>query len=188
MKELVDLAVNTYLKSIYKEKFISKDILDKVDLCKNILLKHVQFAYISAEYNLYFAENGVYIKEGNVLAGKDITNHLKGSKKAIFLIVTLGANIDRQINLLQYKDLSSGYILDELSSILIDIKCDKIADKIRENKTISDRFSCGYGDYPLSLQTNICSLLNSEKIGVKLTNGGMFSPSKTISAVIGVKE
>ena len=187
MKELLDLTTNLYVKS-FKDKLITDDILVKIDKCKNILNEYVNFAIIQKEFDLYFNENGAYIKEGDVFIGNDITNHLKGYNKVFFFIVTLGNEVDRQINKLQYLDLTCSYILDEMASILVDIKSDKIQDNIRKNKTISERYSCGYGDYSLSKQYDICKLLHSEKIGVKLTNGGMFNPTKTISAVIGIKE
>ncbi len=188
MKELLDLAVKLYIKNTYKSNPVPEDMLDKIEYCKEILLKHSNISYVEGEYSLYFEKERVFIKEGQVLSGKDIYNHLRGYQKAIFFIVTLGIEIDKQINLLQYKDLTASYILDELASILIDIKSDKIEDSKRDFAIISDRYSCGYGDYPLSLQENICKLLCSEKIGVKLTTGGMLSPTKSISAVIGLKE
>lgn len=187
MKELIDLAVRQYIQSISKRAEVTPDYKNKILECANLLNKYAKSDCVKGCYNLFFSDNKVYIKESDVLGGKDIYNHLLGYKKAYFFIVTLGAEIDRQINLLQYKDLSLSYILDELSSILIDIISQKIEDNISDFDYNSTRFSCGYGDYLLSYQSNICKLLSSEKIGVLVTNGGMLKPSKTISAVIGVK-
>ena len=188
MKELINLAEKEYIASLQRKGQVLEDLLNKINECSQILEKYTKFDTVSGVFDLKFEEDRVYIEEGDVLGGKDIYNHLFGYNKAIFFIVTLGAEIDRQINLLQYKDLSLSYILDELASILVDIKSQKIEDVIRDNCDNSIRYSCGYGDYSIAYQTNICNLLKSEKIGVLITNGGMLKPTKTISAVIGIKE
>ena len=89
-------------------------------------------------------------------------------------------------NVTEYIEESITYLLK--SQVCIETKIiQKIQDKISENYDIYERYSCGYGDYLLSCQANICTLLKANKIGVNLTNGGMFIPTKTISAVIGIK-
>ena len=49
------------------------------------------------------------------------------------------------------------------------------------------RFSPGYGDYPLSVQRELLQLTDApRRIGLTLTPGDMMTPSKSITAVIGL--
>ena len=51
------------------------------------------------------------------------------------------------------------------------------------------RFSPGYGDMPLSVQGEFLSCINAEKrCGVSVTEGGMLTPIKTITAVFGLEK
>ena len=50
------------------------------------------------------------------------------------------------------------------------------------------RFSCGYGDLPLSLQREIFPALDVTRyIGVTLTDGDLMIPSKSVTAIVGIK-
>ena len=49
------------------------------------------------------------------------------------------------------------------------------------------RFSCGYGDLPLSLQREIFPALQVTKnIGVTLTDGDLMMPTKSVTAIVGI--
>ena len=57
-----------------------------------------------------------------------------------------------------------------------------------ENKTLAPRFSPGYGDLPLSLQTDIFKALNcTSKIGINLNSNLFMTPSKSVTAIIGIR-
>ena len=49
------------------------------------------------------------------------------------------------------------------------------------------RFSPGYGDLPLEMQREVCAVLNMPKeIGVSLTDTLLMTPSKSVTAIVGV--
>ena len=55
-------------------------------------------------------------------------------------------------------------------------------------ETLVSRYSPGYGDYPLSEQQRLMALLDApRRVGVSLTDALVMAPSKSVSAVIGVK-
>lgn len=184
--EILALSKEAYILQTYGDKQVDFVILDKIDKAIECLKDNAKCYKVDGVYNLYFNGEFAYIKESNVLGGKNVSERLKGAKKAYFFVVTLGQEVDRLINKYQFSDLTFSYLLDGLASVLIDIISQKIQDKISKYYDIYERYSCGYGDYSLQLQANICELLNTNQIGVKLTNGGMFYPTKTISAVIGI--
>ncbi|MBR5134836.1 MAG: Vitamin B12 dependent methionine synthase activation subunit, partial [Clostridia bacterium] len=51
------------------------------------------------------------------------------------------------------------------------------------------RFSPGYGDLPLSVQRSVATLLGMEKtLGVCLSDSLLMSPSKSVTAFVGVSD
>ena len=54
---------------------------------------------------------------------------------------------------------------------------------------IKPRFSPGYGDVPLEIQKDIVMLLDcAKRIGVSLNDSLLMSPSKSVTAFIGLQE
>ena len=69
---------------------------------------------------------------------------------------------------------------------------DAVADEIRlelePGETLVSRFSPGYGDLPLGYQRTLLAILDTpRKIGVSLTDTLLMVPSKSVSAVVGVR-
>ena len=70
----------------------------------------------------------------------------------------------------------------------MDIAEDEIRRELAEGETLVPRYSPGFGDFPLSAQREILSVLDAARaIGVSLTDTLLMVPSKSVSAVIGVK-
>ena len=122
------------------------------------------------------------------LEGKDIKKHLSGCKDAYILIATLGSRIDTQIKMLQLTDMSSAVIFDAAAGVILEEYLDKLCGQLSEKHQITTRFSPGYGDFPISLQSKILSVAGAEKIGVSCLQSSMMLPRKTVSAIIGIKE
>ena len=63
------------------------------------------------------------------------------------------------------------------------------ADMKKEGYYIRPRFSPGYGDFDIAHQDMILRMLDTaKKIGLTLTGGNMLTPSKSVTAVIGLSE
>ena len=70
----------------------------------------------------------------------------------------------------------------------MDIAEDEIRRELAEGETLVPRYSPGFGDFPLTAQREILSVLDAARaIGVSLTDTLLMVPSKSVSAVIGVK-
>ena len=113
----------------------------------------------------------------------------------IFLFcATVGLEMDRLIA--KYAKVSPSRstmhqaIGSERVEALCDLVCDMIFDEMNgEGRTVKPRISPGYGDLPLSLQRDIFSLLTPEKrIGVMLSDSLMMIPSKSVTAIVGIKK
>lgn len=126
------------------------------------------------------------------LTGNDVSAHLKGCHGVVLMCATLGNNVDKLLRQVQTQDMAKAVILDAMASASIEQVCDEAEKEISarlENKHFTWRFSPGYGDFPLDVQKEFLSALNTQKvIGVCVNRSGMLIPTKSVTAVIGVYE
>ena len=82
--------------------------------------------------------------------------------------------------------------LDACGSAWVEAGCDGAEDEISArfpDLHRTDRFSPGYGDLPLALQRDICTVLDaSRRLGVQVTDSFLMNPSKSVTAVVGLSE
>jgi 5-methyltetrahydrofolate--homocysteine methyltransferase len=127
----------------------------------------------------------------DLLVGDDIKEFTAGCEKAVFFCVTLGASVDRRIDLLSITSPSDALITDSLANAAVEQCCDMVEKIIVEtfaDYTHTERYSPGYGDYPLEMQPRILAFLAAERqIGVRAGESLMMSPLKSVSAVVGLK-
>lgn len=79
--------------------------------------------------------------------------------------------------------------LDAAASAAIEEVCDTAQRQIAEQlgQSLTHRFSCGYGDLPLSIQPQLCTLLDSAKsIGLSVSHSSMLTPVKSVTAILGI--
>ena len=125
----------------------------------------------------------------DLLTGKDIRRHLDGCARCVLLCATLGPEPDALIRRAQVRDVAGALWLDAAASAAIEEVCDEVQRQIAESLdcTLTGRFSCGYGDLPLSIQPRFLQLLDAgRKIGLFATPSGMLTPIKSVTAVIGI--
>ena len=129
----------------------------------------------------------------NTVKSSSLANRLKGLQNAIVFVATVGLGIDRLINkygkISPLKSLIFQSIGAERVESLIEVFVNELSENyIKSNKALTSRFSAGYGDFSLSFQKDIFEVLNVNKnIGVTLNESLIMSPSKSVTAVIGVK-
>lgn len=134
------------------------------------------------------------ISECDFGASLDIRRHLRDSHSVIFFAATLGIELDRLI--LKYSVLSpaTALLLEALGNERIEALCDLFCEDMRlqgleAGDALRPRFSAGYGDLPLEYQRDIFALLDPpSRIGVTLNDSYLMSPSKSVTALIGVEK
>lgn len=128
------------------------------------------------------------------LTGKDIAELLAGCKEAVLMAVTLGQGIDRLLAKSSVSNMADAVIMDACASAAIENVADNFEMDLRrglqaENLYLTDRFSPGYGDLPLSAQKGLCAALDTErKIGLSLSTSMLMIPGKSVTAVLGISE
>ena len=123
---------------------------------------------------------------------KDLRKNLKNSKSVIVFAATIGIELDRLI--VKYSSVSpvKALLFQAIGAERIEMLCDKFNREVKEEKeklgkTTAPRFSAGYGDFPLECQRDIFLALNPpSKIGVTLNKSLLMSPSKSVTAIIGI--
>ena len=124
--------------------------------------------------------------------GESVRRLLTGCHSLILFAATLGSEIDLLIQRTQHRNMGDALMIDAASSAAIENVCDNLCADLAEQMTpdfLTDRFSPGYGDFPLRQQADFFRVLDiTRKIGVTLTDSGLMIPQKTVTALIGVSK
>lgn len=125
----------------------------------------------------------------SILIGNDIKNYTKDSNEVAVFIITLSHDADKKLKYFEKIDKLKYIVFDKVCSHYIEDECEKMQKEINKillqnNKFVLNRFSTGYGDFPININYDIHKMLDAERIGVFLTDKNMFIPSKTISGII----
>lgn len=121
-------------------------------------------------------------------SSKALMKNLEGCGEVIVFAATVGLEMDRLIR--RYTSLSPAKALffQAIGAERIESLCDAFcADLQAEGLRLRPRFSPGYGDLPLELQRDIFRVLDcSRKIGLTLNESLLMSPSKSVTAIVGI--
>lgn len=122
---------------------------------------------------------------------KKLSENLKGCKRVIIFAATTGIEADRLI--LKYGALSpsKALMLQAIGTAQAEALCDTFCkDMESELQTkLRKRFSPGYGDLDISLQTDIFKILDCYKnIGLTLNDSLLMTPTKSVTAFVGITD
>ena len=123
-----------------------------------------------------------------------VKKHLKNCKSVILFGATIGIEIDRLIGKYGVISPSRALMLQSIGAERIEALCNYFENKIKEQykaegKNVTSRISAGYGDFPIEMQKPIFSVLDCpRKIGLSLNESMLMSPSKSVTAIMGVQE
>ena len=125
-----------------------------------------------------------------LIQGEDIKKHLTGCEQAVVMCATLGAEVDRLIRVSQISDMPCAVVIDAMASAMIEQVCAEVDRLLAQQMTDSFftyRFSPGYGDYPIELQSGFLRFLDApRKIGLSATESFLLTPTKSVTAVAGI--
>lgn len=142
------------------------------------------------ESGLSITGDGVLLESGLLLPGRDLAQHLAGCDRAVMLAVTLSAQADALIRRAESRDMALALALDCAAAALVEEVCDRLEGEIFAKYPgchFPFRFSPGYGDLPLSVQSGLLALLDApRKIGLCANENHILTPRKSVTALIGV--
>lgn len=136
--------------------------------------------------------------EDNLIIGtlkiksKNLGRNLKSCDKAFLLGATLGVGVDTLLRRYTLTDMARVVILQACAAAMLEEYLDNCQEKLRHEQEqdgyhLRPRFSPGYGDFPITHQEEILRMLDApKKIGLSLTDGNMLTPTKSVTAIIGL--
>jgi len=117
-----------------------------------------------------------------------LSMHLADCDEAFIMAATLGVGIDRLFEKYNRILQTKAAVCDATASALIESFCDYVNEFIVDKKDAVMRFSPGYGDFDLKHQIDVLSYLDAnKKIGITLTDSLMMVPTKSVTAIVGIK-
>ncbi len=169
----------------------SEDILRVIEECQKELCGKLSYRTCRGEF-------GVKVSGGEVDFGfmkvhsSALAKNLSGCDSAVIFAATVGIEIDRLIA--KYGSISptKALIFQAIGAERIEALCGELNEEVkseadRVGRSTRVRFSAGYGDFPLEAQKDIIEVLGAaKKIGVTLNKSLLMSPSKSVTAVIGI--
>ena len=149
----------------------------------------LSYSLCYAEFPLTRVENSLDFGFAEVRSEK-LSAHLEGCSRIIILAATVGIELDRLIAKYSRISPAKALLLQGLGAERIEALADKFCgDLVAGGLVITPRFSAGYGDLSLELQRDIFRVLDCQrKIGLTLNESLLMSPTKSITAIIGIKE
>lgn len=125
------------------------------------------------------------------IASKDLVKNLQGCGRVVLFAATVGIELDRLI--LKYSRIAptKALLMQAIGAERIEALCDAFCAELANKRgcALRPRFSPGYGDLPLEAQREIFALLGCEKrIGLSLNESLLMSPTKSVTAFVGMRE
>jgi hypothetical protein len=145
-------------------------------------------------YRVFPVSDGQLTGAALTLAGEDIHRHLEGCFRAVLMAATLGPDVETLLLRSEVTDMARAVVLDSVASAAIENVCDNLeADLRREYEAqglyLTDRFSPGYGDLPITLQAPLCEVLDTRRrIGLTVSGSGILLPRKSVTALLGISD
>lgn len=151
-------------------------------------------------YNVCFTElpakiSGELTQFGGLkTTSKSLRAALDGCERVIVFAATVGVGIDRLIKKYSLTSVSKAVMLQAIGAERIESLCDAFCSDLGKELAgrgleLRPRFSAGYGDFPLECQREIFALLDDgRRIGLCLNESLLMSPTKSVTAIIGLKE
>lgn len=170
----------------------SVDEIDEImEACISEVLPLLTYK-VSYRFEQITLEDG-YPQLGFEQKSENLKTNLAGCDEAVLFAATIGLGIDRLIARYGRTSPVKALFLQAIGAERIETLCDTFNAWVKEEalakgKTTVARYSPGYGDLPLAVQKDFMTLLDcSRRIGVTLNDSLLMTPSKSVTAIIGIK-
>ena len=158
-----------------------------------LLEERIAPRYVWRVFDAQTVSDGILLPGADLLLSGSLARRmLAGCRQAALLICTLGAGFDAMLRTWQARDMAGAAVLDACGSAWVETGCDRAEAELAARYPalyLTDRFSPGYGDLPLTLQDDFVLLLDGgRRLGVTVTESHLLLPMKTVTAVIGLAD
>jgi hypothetical protein len=126
------------------------------------------------------------------LTGPLVARHLAGAQRVAVAVCSVGAAVEEEVARLFESDPLRALALDGLGNAAVELLAQQVCGRIGEQAraqglTASTPLSPGAEEWPVEVgQAQIFALLGGKPAGIRLTEGGMMLPKKSVSFVVGI--
>lgn len=127
-----------------------------------------------------------------VLEGGAITGFLAGARQVALLACTLGASADRELRRLGLADPLGQLVFDAACTDLVEWGADRACEEIAAyadtlGLKAGERFSPGYADLALDVQSEFLDVLQAPKrLGLTASEANLLVPTKSVTCIVGL--
>ncbi len=174
-----------------KESFLETEQL--LDICLSEVIDKLTYKVCYAHFPLSFCDECTDLSFMRVNSSA-LRKNLKDCSSFVLFASTIGIELDRLISRYGRISPSKALMMQAIGAERIESLCDAfnnmVTDEARKmGKSTALRFSPGYGDFPLEVQKDFFRVLDPyRKIGLSLNDSLLMSPSKSVTAIIGISD
>lgn len=182
---------------IFRYAFCGKNPAEDVRI---LAMASVEEALPVCSYKVCYVRMPIIREEGALDLGfgkirsEGLYSNLEGCNEAVIFAATIGIGMDRLISKYGRISPSKSVMMQAIGAERIEALCDAFNMEIEaaacsEGKGTVFRYSPGYRDFSLTYQRGIFDLLKcNTAIGLSLNDSMLMSPSKSVTAIIGISE
>ena len=137
--------------------------------------------------------DGLKTGAGLAISSRKVVDWMKGCHQLYLTAVTLGDALDKTVSELTLNNqMTLGFLLNAYGAEAAEALMESLDQHLRAKAQTEDfqttkRYSPGYGDWDISAQKELLSLIHADQIGITLTESYLMIPEKSVSAIIGVR-
>ena len=186
--EVLDFLHSTDLEEEHPAVIFIREILEELNFDTGItggyILKEIE--------NLNVKTGIIKMDHLELNLGRQVCSYIKESTQAVLFLCTAGDDFTRMTNALNEQgDIMEAYLLDSIGSLTVENAMDKIQENLRrsfltQHLKISNRYSPGYCNWPLSDQRTLFKLVGETPTGISLSDSCLMTPRKSVSGIIGI--
>lgn len=146
-----------------------------------------------AEFPISAGENGLDLGF-TTTASRLLQTRLAECQRLVLFAATIGVELDRLITRYARLSPARALLFQAIGAERIEALCDAFEAAVQSRcrkggEQVVGRVSPGYGDIPLAMQQAIFTALDcSRKIGLSLNDSLLMSPTKSVTAIIGIQK
>lgn len=165
----------------------TKERTAETEACVQQLLNVAECRYCYVRVPVVFHSPEQFLLGDFQVTSKALGHCLRQCDECFLLAATIGSGADRLISRLGVTSPARQFITDGAASALIEGVCDTVCGMLAEQFPCRPRFSPGFGDFVLHYQPELLRLTGASKqIGLSCTDALFLTPSKSVTAVIGI--
>ena len=186
--EILDFIQSTDLEEEHPAVVFIREILEELNFDTGIsggfIIKDVQ--------QLLLKEGLLKIEDTTLDIGRQVCGYIKEATQVALFLCTAGEDFTRLTNQLNEQgDIMEAYILDAIGSLTVENTMNKIQLQLKNEMAgrqlkISNRYSPGYCNWPLSDQKALFELIGNNPTGISLSDSCLMTPRKSVSGLIGI--